>query len=30
MKLQKEASEAIYQQADPEYGKYEGTETSSK
>ena len=29
MMPQKEGSEAIYQQADPEYGRYEGTQTSS-
>ena len=29
MMPQKEVSEAIYQQADPDYGRYEGTQTSS-
>jgi hypothetical protein len=29
MMPQKEVSEAIYQQADPEYGRYEETQTSS-
>src|SRR5437763_12711508 len=29
MMPQKEASEAIYQQADPVYGRYEGNQTSS-
>jgi hypothetical protein len=29
MMPQKEVSEAIHQQADPEYGRYEGTQTSS-
>jgi hypothetical protein len=30
MMPQKEISEAIYRQADPAYGKYEGTQTSSE
>ncbi len=29
MMPQKEASEALHQQADPAYGRYEGTQTSS-
>jgi len=29
MMPQKEVSEAIYRQADPEYGRYEGNQTSS-
>jgi hypothetical protein len=29
MMPQKEVSEAIYQQADPEYGRYEGNQSSS-
>ncbi len=29
MMPQKEVSEAIHQQADPDYGRYEGTQTSS-